>query len=310
MKKILIIIFILITSLVYSQRIGMSLDSFAVNITNTGNVGIGTTTPTSKLEVTDGYNGHSGSEPLVYFRTAINDKIAVLGSAETGISPIFPAYNIGLYGTAKGGTNNFAGYFNFGDVYVHENLGIGTTTPAAALHIKDGSERLGVVTYSTLDSTHLSTQDVRCTDTIKTSGTFYYGNGGNTFLSINSAYSIQAYGFSTIHKDSSAIQHFGTTLSDDEVYGLMGGLGTPITGTITVDSASKKLFTVEFVADGDGTVYLGDVKFKRWTSITYVDDDSATDNMFDIYDNGNGVSIKNRLGYTIKAVIHIEAFQY
>ena len=115
-------------------------------ITSRGNVGIGITTPTSKLEVADGYYGHGGSIPLAYFRTAINDKIAVLGSAETDLSPAYPAYNIGLYGSATGGTNNFAGYFNFGNVYIKEKLGIGTETPAAALHIKGGSERLGVVT--------------------------------------------------------------------------------------------------------------------------------------------------------------------
>lgn len=37
--------------------------------------------------------------------------------------------NIGIYGTATGATTNWAGYFNAGDVYIQNNVGIGTTTP-------------------------------------------------------------------------------------------------------------------------------------------------------------------------------------
>ena len=109
----------------------------SVVIDAVGNVGIGKETPTSKLEVTDGYNGYGGSVPLAYFRTSINDKIAVVGSADINISPFYPDYNIGLYGSASSleRTTNFAGYFKFGNVYVHENLGIGTEAPTYRLDV-------------------------------------------------------------------------------------------------------------------------------------------------------------------------------
>ncbi len=294
MKKILFII--LLFPIISNAQ--WSIQNYQFNVTDSGKVGIGTTSPTSKLEVTDGYNGHSGSKPLVYFRTAINDKIAVLGSAETGISPIFPAYNIGLYGSAKGGTNNFAGYFNFGDVYINEKLGIGIKTPAAALHIKGGIERLGVVTYSTLDSTHLSTQDVRCTDTIKTSGTFYYDNAGST-LSINSAYGIVIKDMA-IFKDSAMFPNRATTLSDEEVYTMPTSMSWDL--QISVDSAGKKLTSFHVVCDDDGTVMLGLESPKRWSSITYLSSTNS-DGYFCVYDAGTGMAIKNRLGYTVKVTI-------
>ena len=273
------------------------LDSSIVS-TIDGKVGIGTATPTSKLEVVDGPHTYGGSVPLAIARTTTNDKIAFMGSAVTNFSEELPAYNIGLYGTAKGGTNNFAGYFNLGNVYVNENLGIGTKTPAAALHIKDGIERLGVVTYSTLDSTHLSTQDVRCTDTIKTSGTFYYDNAGST-LSINTAYGIVINNMSII-KDSATFYHSATTLSDEEVYKMPTYMSWDL--QISVDSAGKKLTSFHVVCDDDGTVMLGLESPKRWSSITYLSSTNS-DGYFCVYDAGTGMAIKNRLGYTVRVTI-------
>jgi len=40
------------------------------------------------------------------------------------------AQNVGVYGSASGGTTNYAGYFNNGNVYVRDRLGVGTSTPA------------------------------------------------------------------------------------------------------------------------------------------------------------------------------------
>ncbi len=117
-----------------SNDINSTYDSTFV-VKKVGNGGIGVSAPTSKLEVANGYNSHLGSEPLAYFKAATNDKIAVLGSAVTDLSETFPDYNIGLYGTAHGGTNNFAGYFNLGNVYIDNNLGIGRLVPTYRLDV-------------------------------------------------------------------------------------------------------------------------------------------------------------------------------
>ncbi|MGE0562071.1 MAG: tail fiber domain-containing protein [Flavobacteriales bacterium] len=43
--------------------------------------------------------------------------------------------NYGVFGSATGATNNWAGYFSSGDVYVQNNLSVGTTTPIYPLHV-------------------------------------------------------------------------------------------------------------------------------------------------------------------------------
>jgi len=126
-------------------------------------VGIGKT-PTSRLEVVDGLNTYGGSVPLAIARTMTNNKIAFIGSAVTNFSETFPAYNIGLYGTANGGTNNFAGYFNLGNVYVNENLGIGRLAPTYRLDVfgNGGTDNLLKVSNdinSTYDSTFVVNKD-------------------------------------------------------------------------------------------------------------------------------------------------------
>ena len=140
-----------------------------------GNVGIGISEPTSKLEVVDGLNTYGGTPPLAMVRTTTNDKIAFIGSAVTNLSETLPAYNIGLYGTASGGTNNFAGYFNLGNVYIDNNLGIGRFAPTYRLDVfgNGGTDNLLKVSNdinSTYDSTFV----------IKSNGNV--GIGNNTAL--------------------------------------------------------------------------------------------------------------------------------
>jgi len=62
--------------------------------------------------------------------------------------------NYGLFSSASGGTTNWAGYFGLGNVFIQNNLGIGTSAPTHALHvngfvrISDGSEGLNKVLTS------------------------------------------------------------------------------------------------------------------------------------------------------------------
>ncbi|MBN2541447.1 hypothetical protein JXI42_01120 [bacterium] len=44
--------------------------------------------------------------------------------------------NYGVYGTAAGGAVNWAGYFDNGNVYIANNIGIGTETPEHVLHVE------------------------------------------------------------------------------------------------------------------------------------------------------------------------------
>jgi len=46
--------------------------------------------------------------------------------------------NRAVYGSAINGTTNWAGYFDQGDVYIANSLGIGTTTPGAGLEVVSG----------------------------------------------------------------------------------------------------------------------------------------------------------------------------
>lgn len=45
----------------------------------------------------------------------------------------------GIYATSGGATTNYAGYFNTGDVYINNNLGIGTPAPAYQLQLSTNS---------------------------------------------------------------------------------------------------------------------------------------------------------------------------
>jgi len=62
-----------------------------------------------------------------YANANAESKIGVRGNAE-GLGT-----NYGVYGTASGGSENWAGYFS-GNTYIHGNLGLGVSNPTAQLH--------------------------------------------------------------------------------------------------------------------------------------------------------------------------------
>ena len=107
---------------------GFTFDSTAHQITtqvNT-NIGIGTESPTWKLDVyeseTDGAsNGARGFAATQGTHTATGIKGEAVVTNNVGSTAI------GMYGTASGGSVNFAGFFNEGNVYVTNKVGIGTS---------------------------------------------------------------------------------------------------------------------------------------------------------------------------------------
>lgn len=123
----------------------VSTSDIKMVIKHTGNVGIGTTTPTAQLEVqnsTASATEKLGAYSLVngtgaganvglrgYATGSSGSNYGVQGNAYTTGTT-----NYGLYGTSTGATTNWAGYFAAGNVYIQNNLGIGIT-PTQKLHV-------------------------------------------------------------------------------------------------------------------------------------------------------------------------------
>ena len=83
--------------------------------------------------------------------------------------------NYGIFATALAGTTNWAGYFDDGNVYIKNNLGIGTPTLSGKLNIMDHTTAAGglyigsdVTLYRSAANT-LTTDDDFVAATLKTS---------------------------------------------------------------------------------------------------------------------------------------------
>jgi hypothetical protein len=98
-----------------------------ISNTNTGNVGVGTATPSDKLEVrttTAGQAAISGTT------TATSGTSYGMFSQATGVSS---GTNVGAYFTASGGVSNY------GLLVAAGNVGIGTTNPSTAKFVVSGA---------------------------------------------------------------------------------------------------------------------------------------------------------------------------
>lgn len=111
--------------IVFGNRDNVSTYTEKMRISSSGNVGIGTTSPTDKFQVLD-TRTTSGAAGIYSSSTGANVATGYAGYfAKTGAS----VTNVGIYATASGATNNYAGIFNGGSV------GIGTITPGYKLDV-------------------------------------------------------------------------------------------------------------------------------------------------------------------------------
>jgi len=126
-----------------------------------GNVGIGTASPLFPLEVNT--STEDRNVYIINSTTSAGGKYGVYSGASgggtgdnnggwfdasgnaTGINTGVGGQALGtagenraVYGSAINGTTNWAGYFDQGDVYIANSLGIGTTTPGAGLEVVSG----------------------------------------------------------------------------------------------------------------------------------------------------------------------------
>jgi len=148
-----------------------------------GKVGIGTSSPTAKMEAADGsmngklsYHHETGFPVTTTYDSGVkgtygSDVVGHLGYRYK-LMTLDPVYygvhgsatttgnNVGIYGSASGGTSNWAGYFN-GDVYAGGNVGVGTTNPGAKLDVRSpGASEDAISAYGTSgNEMFLVTQD-------------------------------------------------------------------------------------------------------------------------------------------------------
>lgn len=153
----------------------------AMRIASTGSVGIGTTNPTGKFEVRD-----TGGGVVSLIDSVVN--ISKYGYAENqyGVynpaagTPLKQLYSLGAEGTYSDGgvlTNN--GFYLFdaaagvNRMYVKNNgnIGIGTSTPTAVLHLKAGTATAGTAPLKLTSGTNLGTTEAGA---IEYNGTHLY----------------------------------------------------------------------------------------------------------------------------------------
>ncbi|PKP50963.1 MAG: hypothetical protein CVT95_02010 [Bacteroidetes bacterium HGW-Bacteroidetes-12] len=239
----------------------------AATITNNGKVGIGTASPSAKLDVL--YNETTppntnnalkvvnanttgtfkrGIESTVSVATNSGINIGVLttagGATGTGNNYALHAYTTGSTGT------NFAGYFGSGitgdgRVYIQDELGIGTTTPAEKLHI-DGNTTSNNYIYNAPKTRYLTIgeTDFRLANSSTADIYSSFGSGGVGIISSTAANALVApvylpHGSIITNIEVFYIDNSASSMTIDfQRRGLTGGLSSISSYTTTINDTT------------------------------------------------------------------------
>lgn len=92
--------------------------------------------------------------------------------------------NVAVFGSASGGSPNWAGYFENGNVYVENKIGIGTLNPTKSLHISGGDIEInGSSPWIYLDNTSTGNSGIYFQNSDTTNSQIFY-NGTQDYLYI------------------------------------------------------------------------------------------------------------------------------
>lgn len=204
----------------WTTPVGSNTAIERMEINNDGNVGIGVSvTGSFKLDV----------------RTSTEDRVTYFFNNKNSTSTTFGVYagahgtgsgekrggsfeavggtgvNIGVRGMASGGSTNWAGYFDVGNVFINDNLGIGVS-PGYKLHVQLAST--GTLAYFDNNTTAGGTAlNANLNATATVSGT-RYGLNTTAWYGLGISYGVYAYAYG----NSASTTNYG-------VYAVAGGVG-------------------------------------------------------------------------------------